>query len=106
MMTGKEIKSTARAQLIGRYSSTIPAVLLVSVVQFIVFLVTDSGASSMTPGSYLIKYAISLIVDILTGILLYGRCFFFLKNLLVQGLCLCFKDSETAKLCFVKPVRF
>ncbi len=75
----RELKATARAQLIGRYSIAIPAILLITAIQLIILFMSDSGTSGGSAGSYLLRYLISLIVDLLTGILIYGRACFFLK---------------------------
>lgn len=75
----RELKATARAQLIGRYGTAIPAILLITAIQLIIMFMTDSGNTGGSAASYLLRYVISLIVDLLTGILIYGRACFFLK---------------------------
>ncbi len=77
-LTIKRLKQIARSQLIGRYGTAIPAVIIIAGIQFIALLLADSGGSA-TIGSYLIRYVISLIIDLLTGILFFGRSMFFLK---------------------------
>ena len=74
----RPLKEAARAQLIGRYGIAIPAILLITLIQFITMLLSDSSSNGSV-GSYLLKYAISLIIDLLMGILLFGKSFFFLK---------------------------
>lgn len=75
----KELRAIARDQLVGKYGIAVPAVLLIAGVQGLALLLSESGASGGTVASYLMRYAISLIIDLLTGILMYGRSFFFLK---------------------------
>ncbi|MCR5311418.1 MAG: DUF975 family protein [Lachnospiraceae bacterium] len=75
----KELRAIARDQLVGKYGIAVPAVLLIAGVQGLALLLSESGASGGTVSSYLLRYVISLIIDLLTGILMYGRSFFFLK---------------------------
>ncbi len=74
----RPLKEAARAQLIGRYGIAIPAILMIAAIQFITMLLSDSGSTGSV-GSYLLKYAISLIIDLLMGILIFGKSLFFLK---------------------------
>ena len=78
-MTISDLKATARAQLIGRYRISIPAILLIAVIQFAALMMADYSGGGGSVSSYLLRYIISLIIDLLTGILIYGRAYFFLK---------------------------
>lgn len=80
--TNKEILSNAKGQLIGKYSIAIFAAVTVSFIAFIITSISDSTASG-TLGSYLLRVAISYVIDLLMGILIYGRSLFFLN--LVRG---------------------
>ncbi|MCR5278400.1 MAG: DUF975 family protein [Lachnospiraceae bacterium] len=77
--TLRDLKGIARGQLIGRYGVAIPAVLLIAAIQFVVILMSEGGSPAGSVSAYLLRYAISLIIDLLTGILFYGRAYFFLK---------------------------
>lgn len=76
----KELKANARGQLIGKYSSAIAAALIVTIAEFIVTLITDYTYTGSV-SSYLIRLIISLVVDLLMGILIFGQAHFFLNLL-------------------------
>lgn len=80
--TVKTLKSNAKGQLIGRYSQAILATLIVSAIQLFVMSLADSAYTGSI-NSYLIRLAISVIIDLLSGILIYGQTRYFL--LLVRG---------------------
>ncbi len=76
----KELKANAKGQLIGKYSSAIAAALIVTMAEFLVTLITDYTHTGSV-GSYLIRLIISLVVDLLMGILIFGQAHFFLNLL-------------------------
>lgn len=73
----KELTSLARGQLIGRYSSAIPACLLVSAINLAVLLISGSGTPTSRM-SYFIGVVITIIVNLLTGVLILGEAHYFL----------------------------
>lgn len=80
--TIKELKSNAKGQLIGKYPQAILATLIVSAIQLFVMSLADSAYTGSI-NSYLIRLLISVIIDLLSGILIYGQTRYFL--LLVRG---------------------
>jgi len=80
--TNKEIKTNARGQLIGRYPVCIMVAFLVSAIELTITSITESNYTGSI-GSYLLRFVISLVVDLLMGILIYGQSRFFLN--MVRG---------------------
>lgn len=78
----KDLNKKARGQLIGRYNVAIFVIMTVAFIQFIVLSMTD-GAYTGSITSYLLRIVISIIVDLLTGALIFGKSQFFLN--LVRG---------------------
>lgn len=78
----KELYALTRGQLIGRYSPAILACVTVTMIELAVEMLAGSNPTTNS-FSYLIKIAISIIINLLTGILIYGQSYFFLK--LVRG---------------------
>ena len=75
----KSMFGNARAQLIGRYGTCILASLSVIMVQIFATLASGFGNEDVTISQYLIGFVISVIIDLLMGILSFGQCFFYLK---------------------------
>lgn len=76
--TNKEIKTNARGQLIGQYSICIMAAFLVSAIELTITSITDANYTGSI-SSYLLRFIISLVVDLLMGVLIYGQSRFFLN---------------------------
>jgi len=76
--TNKELKINARGQLIGKYQMAIFASLIVSCITMLVTSISDANYTGSL-SSYLIRYLIVMIVDLLSGVLIYGQTRFFLK---------------------------
>ena len=74
----KDLKAISRGQLIGKYSTCIAATIFISLIESVCLLIT-SGSGGNTLGTYLIGLLISIIVDLLLGILSYGENYFFLQ---------------------------
>lgn len=74
----KDLKSISRGQLIGKYGTCIAATIFISLIESTCLLIT-AGAAGNTLSSYFIGLLISIIVDLLLGILSYGENFFFLQ---------------------------
>ena len=74
----KELKAAARGQLIGKYNIAILAVLIVSVIYYIVMMIEVNVIGDST-AAYLTGVVIDVIVNLLFGVLAYGQAFFFLK---------------------------
>lgn len=74
----KELFALTRGQLIGKYAPAILACITVSMIELTVLMLASSNPATNT-FSYLVKIAISIIVDLLMGILIYGQTYFFLK---------------------------
>lgn len=73
----KELIALSRGQLIGRYSSAILACVLASIINITVLLISGSNTPSGN-FSYLVTIAISVIVNLLMGVLIVGEAHFFL----------------------------
>lgn len=80
--SNKELKSAARGQLIGKYSGAILAVITISVIQLCVLNLANSSYTGSI-SSYLLRFTISIIVDLLSGVLVFGQARYFLC--LVRG---------------------
>jgi len=78
----KDLHAITRGQLIGKYGSAIITCLTVSVTEVLILMLVSSDAPTDN-FSYLIKIAISIIVDLLMGVLIYGQTYYFLQ--LVRG---------------------
>lgn len=74
----KELKSVARGQLIGKYGIAILATLIVASFEYIALTIEMNLVGSDTMG-FLISLVISIIVNLLFGVLTYGEAVFFLK---------------------------
>jgi len=80
--TNKDLRSNAKGQLIGKYGAAIFIGLTVTMIELIITSISDKAYTGST-GSYLLRFAITIIVDLLMGILFYGQARFFLN--LVRG---------------------
>ena len=78
MKSVKELATLSRGHLVGKYGTSILASILVLGIQLIVTFIATSG-SVTSIGTYFLRLAISVIIDLLTGILIYGQCYFYLK---------------------------
>lgn len=78
----KELKSLAKGQLIGKYPIAILAGLLAGLIQLVVTYLADS-VSSATVRGYILKLIVVTIIDLLSGILVYGVSRFYLN--IVRG---------------------
>ncbi len=77
-LSSKQLIVTARGQLIGKYSAAVGLTLLIALTELLSTLITDAVTSAGTI-SYLMRLAIVFIIDLLLGVLIYGRAVFYLK---------------------------
>ena len=75
----KKLYALARGQLIGRYSVAILVTLLLSAVEVLLSFITGANTITSTTMSYLTSLVITVVVDLLLGILVYGQVNFYLK---------------------------
>ena len=75
----KELSALARGQLTGRFSIAIPAVLIITVIETVASGLTQVNTLSVSETGYLLSIIITLVVDLLMGIFIYGESVFFLK---------------------------
>lgn len=73
-----QLKSMAKGQLLGKYSTVISALLAVQAIEFLVVIVTTSFTSATTAG-LILSFAIAFIIELLTGVLDYGETLFYLN---------------------------
>ena len=76
--TLKEIRSNAKGQLVGRYSIAMFVTLTISIIQMFALSLAESTYTGSIR-TYLLRFIISIIIDLLTGILLYGQSRFYLN---------------------------
>lgn len=74
----KELKRNARGQLIGRYNVCILVTLTVVIIQFAVTTMAEGSYDGST-ASYLLRLLIAAVIDLLSGILVFGKSHFFLQ---------------------------
>lgn len=79
----KELISITKEQLIGKYGVAILANLLIGIITLIAVNLTSSLSDVVNAATYFLNIGITLIIDVLTGVLVLGQTTFFLK--LVRG---------------------
>lgn len=75
----KELSAYARSQLIGRYPIAILATLLVTVIEIAATAISQGNVLESSTSGYLLSLLITIIVDLLLGILVFGQANFYLK---------------------------
>ncbi len=75
--TLKEIRSNAKGQLVGRYSIAMFVTITISIIQLFALSLAESAYTGSIR-TYLLRFVISIVIDLLTGILLYGQSHFYL----------------------------
>lgn len=94
----KELKENARGQLIGRYSGAILAVITIATIQFTALSLANASYTGSI-SSYLLRYVISVIIELLSGVLVFGQARYFLclargtEPLLVKEIFYGFKNN-------------
>lgn len=74
----RDLKRLASGQLIGKYGIAILAILIVSFVNYLAFMIELRVLGNST-STYVIGLLVELIVDLLFGIIVYGQSVFFLN---------------------------
>lgn len=77
--TIRQLAALSRAQLIGKYGLAIFVTLLITTIELGLTLLTEANVITSTPSGYLTGVVISIIVDLLLGILVFGQANFYLK---------------------------
>lgn len=94
-----ELYDITRDQLIGKYGVAVLANILIGLISLVTLNLVSNLSEVVNATTYIINLIITLIIDILTGILIFGRSAFFLKltrgdnNLKVSDIFIGFKRS-------------
>lgn len=72
-----KLRANARGQLVGKYPVAIAATVTIGLIRFLFTYLFDINTST-APG-FITSIVISLVIELLLGVLNYGEAFFFLK---------------------------
>jgi uncharacterized membrane protein len=75
----RELAADARGQLIGKYGVAILATLIVSSIEILLTLFSQGNSITISTTCYLMSLVITVIIDLLLGILVFGQANFYLK---------------------------
>lgn len=75
----RELFIQAKEALIGRFGIAICAATLVSLVQYLASIIISPSGNELTVSNYLLTLVISIVIDLLCGVLFYGQAYFFLN---------------------------
>lgn len=94
-----ELYDITKDQLIGKYGIAVLANILIGLISLVVLTLAGNLSEVVDATTYIINLIITLIINVLTGVLIFGRCAFFLKltrgdnNLKVSDIFIGFKRS-------------
>lgn len=95
----RELYDITKDQLIGKYGVAVLANILIGLITLVTLNLVSNLSEVVNVTTYIINLVITLIIDILTGVLIFGRSAFFLKlargdnNLKVSDIFIGFKRS-------------
>ncbi len=101
----KELAALSRAQLLGKYSIAIFVAFVIGIIRWTISIITEGNVIVSSTTGFLTSTIISLIVDLLLGILIFGQSHFYLKiargdmNLNISDIFIGFKTNMDKAIC-------
>ena len=77
--TSAELKAHAKGQLLGKYSTLVPAVLLVEAVMFTLSGLVSFPVSGTGFGGLAVQFAVECVLQLFAGIFIMGQTYMYLN---------------------------